>query len=176
MRAIAPAPTSATAIDWIGVANLPLPERVLLWAIRAWSAYHCDLTAIWSHLDRAFNDQGMGGALAPFDRMMSALFGGLKRWPDVRCVRCPHLGADEACLLRTLAYLQREETAAARRALHGWVIRPAVRTVCIHGAELADLASAAGWRFATASYVASPVIASPAARGLVPISVDAGLR
>jgi len=133
--------------DAIGVDNLPLPERVLLWAIRSWSAYHCDLTAIRSSLERVFTEAGMSGASPSFDRMMTALFAGLRRWPDVRCVRCPRLGADESRLLGACGHLQRGEEGSARRLLHEWVVRPAVRTACEHAAEFVGFASAAGLQF-----------------------------
>ena len=145
---VIPCPTLACASsDAIGVDHLPLPERVLLWAIRSWSAYHCDLTAIRSSLDRVFAEAGMAGAAPSFDRMMAALFAGLRRWPDVRCVRCPRLGDDEARLLNACGHLQRGEEGPARRALHAWVVRPAVKVACEHGAQFAEFASAAGLQF-----------------------------
>ena len=149
MRSNVPScPTHACASsDAIGVDHLPLAERVLLWAIRSWSAYHCDLTAIRSSLDRVFAEAGMAGAAPSFDRMMSALFAGLRRWPDVRCVRCPRLGADELRLLNACGHLQRGEDVSARRALHDWVVRPAVRIACEHAAQFVEFASVAGLQF-----------------------------
>lgn len=146
--------------DAIGVANLPVPERVMLWAIRAWSAHHCDLTAIRLSLDSTFAAEGMRAAVPSFDRMMAALFSGLRRWPDVRCVRCPRLGSDEASLLTAFGHLQRGEEGAARRSLHDWVLRPAARTACVSGAEFIGLASAAGWQFQTATLRSMSLVTS----------------
>ena len=130
-----------------GVIHLPVTERLFLWAIRAWSAHHSDVTSIWWSLDRAFAQEGMHSALPPFHQLMSALFVGLKRWPDIRCVRCPHLGSDEARLLSVLAYLQQDNEVGARRALRDWVLRSAAREMCEHAAQCAAIAAAAGFRF-----------------------------
>jgi hypothetical protein len=130
-----------------GVIHLPVTERLFLWAIRAWSAHHSDVTPIWWSLDRAFAQEGMHSALPPFHQLMSALFVGLKRWPDIRCVRCPHLGSDEARLLSVLAHLQHNNEVGARRALRDWVLRSAAREMCEHAMQCAAIAAAAGFRF-----------------------------
>lgn len=130
-----------------GVIHLPVTERLFLWAIRAWSAHHSDVTPIWWSLDRAFAQEGMHCALPPFHQLMSALFAGLKRWPDIRCVRCPHLGSDEERLLSVLACLQHDDEVGARRALRDWVLRSAAREMCEHAAQCAAIAAAAGLRF-----------------------------
>lgn len=130
-----------------GVTDLPVTERLFLWAIRAWSAHHCDVTPIWWSLDRAFAQQDMHGALPRFHEFMSALFAGLKRWPDIRCVRCPQLGGDEARLLDVLAHLQQDNELSARRALRDWVLRSAVREMCEHAAACVAIAAAAGRQF-----------------------------
>lgn len=131
-----------------GVIQLPVTERLFLWAIRAWSAHHSDVTPIWWSLDRAFAQEGMHSALPPFHQLMSVLFAGLKRWPDIRCVRCPHLGSDEERLLSVLACLQHDNEVGARGALRDWVLRSAAREMCEHAATCAAIAATAGLRFA----------------------------
>jgi hypothetical protein len=139
------------------VANLPAPERLFLWAVRAWSAYHTDLPLVWWTLDRAFTQEKIHAALPPFHELMSALFAGLKRWPDIRCVRCLHLGTDEACLLSVFAYLQSDDERGARNALQTWVLRSAVRVVCEQASECIAIAAAAGLHFMPAQPIPSSV-------------------
>jgi hypothetical protein len=149
-----------------GVIDLPVTERLFLWAIRAWSAHHSDLTPIWWSLDRAFAQEGIHPALPPFHQSMSALFAGLKRWPDIRCVRCPHLGADEERLLRVFACLQHDDEVGARRALRDWVLRSCVRELCGHAAECAAIVTAAGLRFTDGEQAAAVGVSAPACAAL----------
>lgn len=90
------------------VLELPALERTLLWSIRTWGAYHDAPQSIWWVLERAFVETGIRPALEPFAQFMTALFGGLKRYPDIRCVRCLRLGKDENALLATLALAQHQ--------------------------------------------------------------------
>lgn len=136
----------------IAVAELPLAERFFLWAIRAWSAHHTDLSTIWWSLDHAFAQERMPAALAPFDQAMSALFAGLKRWPDIRCVACPRLGVDERQLLNAFAHLQQGNGVVARCALRTCVLDSAARIVVRHAQRCADLASGAGLQFVPVSF------------------------
>ncbi|MGC3981995.1 MAG: hypothetical protein QM808_12100 [Steroidobacteraceae bacterium] len=85
------------------VLELPWLERTLLWSIRTWAAYHDAPQSIWWHLERVFTEAGIRPALEPFSQLMHGLFGGLKRLPDIRCVRCLRLGKDEKELLAILA-------------------------------------------------------------------------
>lgn len=118
-----------------------------MWATRAWAASHTDLTNVWWSLDRAFSQEGMSAALPPFHQLMSTLFAGLKRWPDIRCVACPHLGRDETRLLRVLSHLQRGNEVGARAVLGELVLRSSIRVACRHAAECVTIVSAAGRQF-----------------------------
>ena len=129
------------------VVSMPLVERMFLWAIRTWSASHADLTAVWWSLDRAFAHEGMHAALPPFHQLMSTLFAGLQRWPDIRCVACAHVGRDEANLLRTLAALQDGNELGARAILNDLVLRSAARLACAHATECVRIVRAAGLHF-----------------------------
>lgn len=133
------------------VPNLPTAERLFLWAVRTWAAHHDDVSPIWWSLDRAFAQEDIHAALAPFDRMMSAVFSGLKRWPDIRCARCLNLGQQEAQLLSAFAHLQQNNEVGARLALQDWLIRSAARVVCESAQQCTRIASAAGLRFASNS-------------------------
>lgn len=145
---------NALSIDGavIAVAELPYAERFFLWAIRAWSAHHTDLSAIWWSLDHAFAQEKLPTALAPFDQAMSAVFAGLKRWPDIRCVACPRLGVDERQLLNAFAHLQHGNAAVARVALQTCVLGAAARVVACHAQRCVDSASVAGMQFVAVSF------------------------
>lgn len=129
------------------MAKMPLPERLFLWAMRAWSASHNDLTAVWWSLDRAFSQERIPAALPPFHQLMSTLFAGFKQWPDICCVVCPQLGRDEARLLRVLTYLQHGNDVGARGVLNELVLRSAARVAYRYAAECVDIVSAAGLQF-----------------------------
>lgn len=124
-------------------------QRLLLWAIRTWSAYHDDPTAVWWSLDRAFSEAGIRPALAPFGQMMSALCAGWKRWPSIACVRCPRVSADERELLLLLDQLcesvtRRRTQRAARQRLRQMVIEPSADVACAAAIELVTVIVGAG--------------------------------
>lgn len=137
--------------DAVSATTLPLAERLFLWAIRTWSAHHDDVSVIWWCLDSAFTHERIHGALLPFDRVMSTIFDGLTRWPDIRCVRCATVGAQEIQLLQMFAQLQQHNEIGARAALQGWVLRPVARLACQQAAECIRLASNAGMKFCIAA-------------------------
>jgi hypothetical protein len=88
------------------VLDLPWLERLLLWSIRVWAAYHDEPAAVRWCLERAFNDAGMYPALLPFEKMMRSVFADWQCWPDIRCVRCLQLGKGERELLALFADLE----------------------------------------------------------------------
>lgn len=143
--------TASACESDIIVADLPTVERFFLWAIRTWAAHHDDVSPIWWSLDRAFAQERIDAALIPFDRLMSALFAGLKRWPDIRCVRCPSLGTQEAQLLGAFAQLQQNNQIGARLALQDWLQPAAARAVCDYVGECTRALAAADLRFAAAN-------------------------
>lgn len=129
------------------LAQLSDAQRMLVWAVRAWSAHHADLTSIWWSIDQAFTRQGLRFALPVFHDMMDALFSGLAVWPDIACVACPRLTRHEQRLLDLFAAHERSDEAGARRALQDWVLRSAARVVSQHAYQCVWIASAAGVRF-----------------------------
>lgn len=141
----------------VHVLTLPLPERLFLWAVRTWSAHHADVSVIWWSLDSAFARERIHAALLPFDSLMSAVFDGLRHWPDIRCVRCATLGTQEIQLLDMLGHLQRQNELGARAALHDWVLRPALRLACEHAAACARIAAEAGLKFSALAHQSKAV-------------------
>ena len=141
----------------IGVANLPMTERLFLWAIRAWSAHHNDLSPVWWSLERAFACEDVSPALPHFHALMNELFAGLVRWPDIRCVACPRLGNDEARLLCMFAYTQEQHISAAQRELNDLVLRPRVRMVSAHAEKCLESIAHTALRFGSPQHIANSV-------------------
>jgi hypothetical protein len=110
------------------VLQLPALERALLWSIRTWAAYYDAPQSVWWPLERVFAEAGIRPALEPFAQLMSALFAGLKRCPDIRCVRCPRMGRDESELLAILAVALHESPAALSVRLRHLMLPAAART------------------------------------------------
>ena len=110
------------------VLELSALERTLLWSIRTWAAYHDAPQAIWRTLERAFTEEGIHPALEPFGQLMCALFDGLKRSPDIRCVRCLRMGKDENALLATFAAALEEPRHAIEHRLSALMLPTAACT------------------------------------------------
>lgn len=134
------------AIESVGVAHLQTPQRFWLWALRAWAAFHTDLTCVWWSLDRAFTNEGIRPALLPFHEMMTVLFAEVRCWPDIRCVICPQLSGDEARFLSVLASLQHGDELGARKSLQSWVPRAVARIAYGHAQQCAAIAAEAGFK------------------------------
>lgn len=126
------------------VLELPALERTLLWSIRTWAAYHDEPQSVWWPLERAFSDAGIRPALEPFAQLMCALFAGLKRCPDIRCVRCLRMGKDENELLAMLAAALRESPQAIGLRLRNLMLPAAARTAASAAAEVMRVVSNAG--------------------------------
>ncbi len=126
---------------------LPHTERLFLWAIRVWSAYHDDVRAIWRTLDQTFTEARITGALQPFDVMMGTIFIGLHRWPDIRCARCPRLGQDEVRLIDALRMLQQDDHEGAITLLRMLAAPAAARKACAAAAQVLTEMNRSGLRF-----------------------------
>lgn len=135
----------------VSVLELPWLERTLLWLIRTWAAYHDAPQTVWWHLERVFTEAGIRPALEPFAQLMASLFAGLKRSPDIRCVRCLRLGKGE--LLATLAADAQQQNLALRFA--NLLSPTAARSAAAAVAEMMHIIKSAGLRLQPASSAAS---------------------
>lgn len=61
-------------------------------------------------------------AARAFDDFLSAVERGMRRPLDIRCCRCPAVGADEEALLRLLAALQAADRLTAFEVLGDWLV------------------------------------------------------
>lgn len=126
------------------VLELPALERTLLWSIRTWAAYHDAPQSVWWLLERAFTEAGIRPALEPFAQLMCALFTGLKRCPDIRCVRCLRVGKDENELLNVLAVALHESPQDIGLRLRHLMLPAAARTGASAAMEMMRIVANAG--------------------------------
>lgn len=126
------------------VLELPVLERTLLWSIRTWAAYHDAPRSVWWPLERAFSAAGIRPALEPFAQLMCALFAGLKRCPDIRCVRCLRIGKDENELLAILAIALRESAQDIGLRLRNLMLPAAARTAASAAQEMMRIVANTG--------------------------------
>ncbi len=129
----------------VSVLELPWLERTLLWSIRTWAAYHDAPQSVWRPLESAFTEAGIRPALEPFAQLMCALFAGLKRNPDIRCVRCLRLGKDESALLATLAMAVQASPSIIERRLSTLMLPLAARTGARAALAMMRIVVNAGW-------------------------------
>ncbi len=110
------------------VAGLRTAEMYVVCAARLWVALHRGVEGAARDLDRGFSaagvvEEGLAGLCRFFDTVAVSAGRGL----DIRCVRCPHLGDDEAVLLQAVSQLQQGFQARAARLLEGWMPAAALR-------------------------------------------------
>jgi hypothetical protein len=127
------------------VLELPALERTLLWSIRTWAAYHDAPQAVWRTLECVFTEAEIRPALEPFGQLMCALFVGLKRYPDIRCVRCLRMGKDENALLAILAAALEEPPQVIEYELGKLLLPAAARSGADAALAMMTVITDAGW-------------------------------
>lgn len=139
------APYCVVSLAPRSVLELPWLERTLLWAIRSWAAYHDAPQPVWTALEQVFSEVGMHPALEPFGRMMTGVFAGLKRWPDIRCVRCLRLGKDEYELLFVLTGAVHAQQSSIEPYFKRLLLPAAARVATAAALEVVSFIHNAGW-------------------------------
>ncbi len=114
-----PAPKPTT------IQELEPAERVLVWAVRSWTAAGWRQQAVWRDFVLRFGSDALA-VMTAFERLVRDLEQGARRpltWgaPDAH-----GLQVDELCLLLLISALQMEETALAASIL-GWLATPAAK-------------------------------------------------
>ncbi|MBS7809399.1 hypothetical protein [Roseococcus pinisoli] len=136
-----PAPGERALLD------LGPEELFVVAALRAWVAPLMRPGTPHPDWREMFRLAGVASAGAVgFDLMMSVVGESAQRIIEVRCCRCPSLGADEVAMLRLVEALQNDDTLSALDVISDWVppgsVAPALR-----GAErFTAMMSAAGHR------------------------------
>lgn len=121
------------------IAELRTAEMYVVCAARLWVAHYKGAQGASRDLERGFATAGVAEeGLASLCRFFDTVAVAAGRPLDIRCVKCPRLGEDEAALLQMVAYLQHGVERGATTLLEGWVPQAAVRVA------LAPLAGFAG--------------------------------
>lgn len=146
-----PAPGERSALD------LASGELFVLAALRAWVAPLRDPEGSHPDWRALFRMAGVAAEAAQgFDQLMGIVARGAIRLLDVRCCRCPGLGADEEALLRITAALQAGEALTALDELAGWLPQAALVPALQGAQRFATLTAAAGLRLPSAPSPAQP--------------------
>lgn len=81
-----------------------------------------------------------------FDLVMSVIGSAAQRIIEVRCCRCPSLGADEVLMLRLVEALQNGDTLTALDVISDWVPQGSVEPALRGAQRFVTMMSAAGHR------------------------------
>jgi len=129
------------------ILDLGAEELFVVASLRAWVAPMMRPGTPHPDWREMFRLAGVASAGAVgFELVMSVLGSTAQRVIEVRCCRCPSLGADEVRMLRLVAALQAGDTVAALDVIADWV-PPGSITPALRGAErFAAMMSAAGHR------------------------------
>lgn len=127
------------------VCGLRTAEIYVVCAARLWVAHHRGAAGAARDLDRGFAmagvaEDGLVGLCRFFDTVAAAAGRSL----DIRCVKCPGLGEDEAALLQMVARLHQGAERGAAMLLENWLPDSAVRIALAPLAAFAAALAAAG--------------------------------
>lgn len=98
-------------------AELPEPERVLLWSMRVWVIGHCRQQSVSARIAAALGAHGLEHALPELDAFMGALSRGASRPIELLCLCRAEVSDDERLLLDAFALCQQDEADDAQTAL-----------------------------------------------------------
>jgi hypothetical protein len=126
------------------IAELRVAEAFIVTALRL-AAPHREPERIHDHWWTGFVIAGIeeAGAIA-FDSLFRRVVAAARRPLDVRCRRCPHLGADEAWLLQLVMLLQRGRQAEAEMVLSDWLPPAEARVAMMPALVFASALAGAG--------------------------------
>jgi hypothetical protein len=104
------------------IAALQTAEMFLVATLRLWAAPHRNPTETHPHWHQGFEAAGLEDTgTSAFDAFFRIGAAAARRPLDVRCVRCAHLGEDEAWFLQLIGLLQRNRTREAEAILATWL-------------------------------------------------------
>lgn len=126
---------------------LQTAEMFLVATLRLWAAPHRNPTETHPHWHQGFEAAGLEDTgTSAFDAFFRIVATAARRPLDVRCVRCAHLGEDEAWFLQLIRLLQRNHMMEAEAILATWLpptaSRAAMPYAAIVAAAMAGLACA----------------------------------
>lgn len=105
------------------VETLQTAEHFVLCSARLWVTRYVDVDGAVTlpRLDDGFAAAGAEAGLAPFEAFFHIVAAAARRPLDIRCMKCPCLGGDEARLLQAVSLLQHRRPAAASAILADWL-------------------------------------------------------
>jgi len=127
------------------ITELDTAETFIVATVRLWAAPHRDPRQSHPDWRGGFRAAGISadGAHA-FDTLFWIVVAGGHRSLDIRCPRCPRLGADEAWLLQLVAYAQVGRPDLTEAALAEWLPPGAGRAAVVHASIYGHALMAAG--------------------------------
>lgn len=140
-----PARPSAAYPENLEIMDLDTTETFVVATARLWAAPHRDPWQVHPDWRDGFRAAGItaDGAHA-FDALFWIVVAGGLRSLDIRCPRCPRLGADEGLLLRLVAHAQAGRPAQVEATLGAWLPPCAGRAAAVHASIYARALMAAG--------------------------------
>ncbi|HTT82581.1 MAG TPA: hypothetical protein VMF67_03790 [Rhizomicrobium sp.] len=134
-------------------AELPVPESVLLWSMRAWVIGHCRRLDVSSRIERVLAQLGASEAAHDLNGFMWALRQGALRTIEINCVCHPEVSLDEGMLLALFALQQQEDHDDAYTVLSGLVTERAAIAASESSQRVALLFAVAGNSLSTLSFI-----------------------
>lgn len=136
---------SATYSADTPISGLRTAEMYVVCAARLWLAHYKGAPGAARDLDRGFAMAGVAeDGLVGLCRFFDAVAAAAGRSLDIRCVKCPRLGKDEAALLQMVAHLHHGVERGAVMLLEDWLPRSAVRIALAPLAAFAAALTEAG--------------------------------
>ena len=142
---MSPTPLRPSYPQDLAVLELDTAETFVVATARLWAAPHRDPWHPHPDWRGGFRAAGIDadGSHA-FDTLFWIVVAGGHRTLDVRCPRCPQLGADEAWLLQLTGYAQLGRPDLAEIALGHWLPATAARAAVVHATIFGNALANAG--------------------------------
>jgi hypothetical protein len=152
------------------VAALRTAELLVITTLRLWVAPLRDPGRDHPDWRGGLEAAGLAaGAAAAFDTLMRILAGCARQRLDVRCPRCPELGADEARCQQLTRALQADRWQVAGAILDLWLPPAAARMAMVPAAGLARALADSGL------FIPPPPLAGPPAAAVPHACADRGV-
>jgi len=100
------------------LAELELPERLVVWAFRCWIAPSSLKSYVHREFERRFGSRDSERAVREFARFVETLHGEARRLLHFHHPCCPCVGCDEMVILALLASAQAADNEAVHAAAH----------------------------------------------------------
>jgi hypothetical protein len=127
------------------IADLQTPEMFLVAVLRLWAAPYRNREQSHPHWRQGFVTAGLDDdGTAAFDSLLRIVAAASRQPLDVRCVRCVHLGEDEARFLELIGWVQRGRPGDAAMILLHWMPATAARAALPQAVLLASAMTSHG--------------------------------